>query len=215
MFDPQHIQQQAQNQQAQQQTQQIFVSEKKEEKPGQATTEFPFYYNVNMLKNVQANAVNTISAAIDDKGCYRFDVQPVTAVTGYNTILNQMNLATNATFKCDICGLVFGHISLLNHHKRIHNSTPSNIHQQHQQPTQQVVLQTPTTITVATTPERPYTCNECGACFALPGELKSHKTNIHSKNKAQICEDCGSEDPCEHHPTKIKKSKYFKFINNF
>lgn len=210
MFDPQQIQQQAAQGQQTQQTQQIYVTEKKEEKPGQTSAaEFPFYYNNIIMKNVQGNAVNTISAAIDDKGCYRFDVQPVTSV-GYNTILNQMNLTTNTTFKCDICGLVFGHISLLNHHKRIHNTTPSNIQQQQQQqPTQHVVVQTPTTITVATTPERPYTCNECGACFALPGELKSHKTNIHAKNKSHICEDCGSEDPCEHHPTKIKKSEFF------
>jgi KRAB domain-containing zinc finger protein len=204
MFDPQQIQQQAaQGQQSQQQqTQQMYVTtEKKEDKSGQqtATAEFPYFYNVNMLQKVQANAVGTIGAiTTDDKGCYRFDVQPV----GYNTLINQMNLAANTTFKCDICGLVFGHMSLLNHHKRIHNSTPSNLQQQ----PQQVVVQTPTTVTVATTPERPYTCDVCGACFALPGELKSHKTNMHQKPKVQICEDCGSEDPCEHHPTKIKKT---------
>ncbi|XP_014485138.1 PREDICTED: zinc finger protein 160-like isoform X2 [Dinoponera quadriceps] len=210
MFDPQQIQQQqaAQSQQSQQQqSQQIYVtSDKKEDKSQQQQSGtadgFPsFYYNVNMLQKVQTNAVSTISAiAADDKACYRFDVQPV----GYNTILNQMSIAaaTNATFKCDICGLVFGHMSLLTHHKRIHNTTPSNL----QQPQQQVVVQTPTTVTVATTPDRPYTCDVCGACFALPGELKSHKTNMHQKPKVQICEDCGSEDPCEHHPTKIKKT---------
>ncbi|KAL2730835.1 zinc finger protein 2 isoform X1 [Vespula squamosa] len=207
MFDPQQIQQQqaAQSQQSQQQqSQQMYVTaDKKEDKSQQqsATAEFPFYYNVNMLQKVQTNAVSTIGAiTTDDKGCYRFDVQPV----GYNTLLNQMSIAaaTNATFKCDICGLVFGHMSLLNHHKRIHNTTPSNLQQQ----PQQVVVQTPTTVTVATTPERPYTCDVCGACFALPGELKSHKTNMHQKPKVQICEDCGSEDPCEHHPTKIKKT---------
>ncbi|KAF3420820.1 hypothetical protein E2986_02632 [Frieseomelitta varia] len=207
MFDPQQIQQQqaAQGQQSQQQqSQQMYVTtDKKEDKSQQqsATADFPFYYNVNMLQKVQTNAVSTIGAiTTDDKGCYRFDVQPV----GYNTLLNQMSIAaaTNATFKCDICGLVFGHMSLLNHHKRIHNTTPSNLQQQ----PQQVVVQTPTTVTVATTPERPYTCDVCGACFALPGELKSHKTNMHQKPKVQICEDCGSEDPCEHHPTKIKKT---------
>ncbi|XP_014604457.1 zinc finger protein 665-like isoform X4 [Polistes fuscatus] len=206
MFDPQQIQQQqaAQGQQSQQQqSQQMYVTDKKEDKSQQqsATAEFPFYYNVNMLQKVQTNAVSTIGAiTTDDKGCYRFDVQPV----GYNTLLNQMSIAaaTNATFKCDICGLVFGHMSLLTHHKRIHNTTPSNLQQQ----PQQVVVQTPTTVTVATTPERPYTCDVCGACFALPGELKSHKTNMHQKPKVQICEDCGSEDPCEHHPTKIKKT---------
>lgn len=225
MFDPQQMQQQqaAQGQQSQQQqSQQMYVTtDKKEDKSQQqsATTEFPFYYNVNMLQKVQTN-VGTIGAiTTDDKGCYRFDVQPV----GYNTLLNQMSIAaaTNATFKCDICGLVFGHMSLLSHHKRIHNTTPSNLQQQ----PQQVVVQTPTTVTVATTPERPYTCDICGACFALPGELKSHKTNMHQKPKVQICEDCGSEDPCEHHPTKIKKSmsrefflivtlSYFRYLAN-
>lgn len=215
MFDPQQIQQQqaaAQGQQSQQQqSQQMYVTDKKEDKSQQqqqsTTSEFPssFYYNVNMLQKVQTNAVSTISAIADDKGCYRFDVQPV----GYNTLLNQMSIAaaTNATFKCDICGLVFGHVSLLQHHKRIHNSTPnSNLPQQ----PQQIVVQGPTTVTVATTPERPYTCDTCGACFALPGELKSHKTNMHQKPKVQICEDCGSEDPCEHHPTKVKKSMFFE-----
>lgn len=212
MFDPQQIQQQqaAQSQQSQQQqTQQMYVTEKKEDKSQQQTTadNFPFYYNVNMVQKLQTNAVSTISAiTTDDKGCYRFDVQPV---AGYNSLLNQMSIAaaaTNATFKCDLCGLVFGHMSLLTHHKRIHNTTPSSL----QQP-QQVVVQTPTTVTVATTPERPYTCDVCGACFALPGELKSHKTNMHQKPKVQACEECGSEDPCEHNPTKVKKSKFFFF----
>uniref|UniRef100_V9ICQ7 C2H2-type domain-containing protein n=1 Tax=Apis cerana TaxID=7461 RepID=V9ICQ7_APICE len=168
MFDPQQIQQQqaAQGQQSQQQqSQQMYVTtDKKEDKSQQqsATADFPFYYNVNMLQKVQTNAMSTIGAiTTDDKGCYRFDVQPV----GYNTLLNQMSIAaaTNATFKCDICGLVFGHMSLLNHHKRIHNTTPSNLQQQ----PQQVVVQTPTTVTVATTPERPYTCDVCGACFVI------------------------------------------------
>ncbi|XP_051157111.1 zinc finger protein 347-like isoform X3 [Leptopilina boulardi] len=205
MFDPQQIQQQqsAQGQPSQQQAQQMYVTEKKEDKSQQQSTtaEFPFYYNVNMLQKVQSNTVSTIGQiTTDDKGCYRFDVQPV----GYNTLLNQMSIAaaTNSTFKCDICGLVFGHMTLLNHHKRIHNTTPSNLQQQ----PQQVIVQTPTTVTVSTTPERPYTCDVCGACFILPGELKSHKTNTHQKPKVQICEDCGSEDACEHHPTKVKKT---------
>lgn len=209
MFDPQQIQQQqgVQNQQ----TQQIYVTtEQKEEKPGQqtTTTEFPFYYNVNTLQKVPGN-VGTIGAlTTDDKGCYRFDVQPVTM--GYNTLINQMHLS-NSNFKCDVCGLNFPHMTLLNHHKRVHTASPNNLQQQ--QPLQQVVVQTSTTVTVATSPERPYTCDICGACFALPGELKSHKTNVHAKPKVQICEDCGSEDPCEHHPTKVKKSEFFFFFN--
>lgn len=210
MFDPQQIQQQqapqGQQSQQQQQSQQMYVTgtEKKEDKSQpSATAEFPFYYNVNMLQKVQTNTVSTIGAITsDDKGCYRFDVQPV----AYNSLLNQMSIAaagTNATFKCDICGLVFGHLPLLNHHKRIHNTTPSNVQQQPQQ-----VVQAPTTVTVATTQDRPYVCDVCGACYVLPGELKSHKTNMHQKPKLQFCEDCGSDEPCEHNPTKVKKSKF-------
>ena len=55
---------------------------------------------------------------MDDKGCYRLDVgQPFS----YNyALVNQMSLAAATSFKCDVCGLAFAHISLLNHHKRVH-----------------------------------------------------------------------------------------------
>ncbi|XP_058796048.1 zinc finger protein 665-like isoform X3 [Phymastichus coffea] len=199
MFDQQIQQQANQGQQTQQAQMYVTTTEKKDEK-GQTTTEFPFYYNVNLMQKVQGSVGTIGSITTDDKGCYRLDVQPV----GYNTLINHMSLATSGnsgtTYKCDVCGLMFNHINLLNMHKRVHTSTPSNLQQQ-----QHVVVQAPTTVTVAATPERPYTCDICGACFALPGELKSHKTNMHPKPKVQICEDCGSEDPCEHHPTKVKK----------
>lgn len=58
------------------------------------------------------------TAVVDDKGCYRLDVgQPFS----YNyALVNQMSLAAATTFKCDVCGLAFSHITLLNHHKRVH-----------------------------------------------------------------------------------------------
>uniref|UniRef100_V9IBD1 C2H2-type domain-containing protein n=1 Tax=Apis cerana TaxID=7461 RepID=V9IBD1_APICE len=138
MFDPQQIQQQqaAQGQQSQQQqSQQMYVTtDKKEDKSQQQSATADFPFYYN-VNMLQKVQTNAMSIAA----------------------------ATNATFKCDICGLVFGHMSLLNHHKRIHNTTPSNLQQQ----PQQVVVQTPTTVTVATTPERPYTCDVCGACFVI------------------------------------------------
>nr|CAD7416529.1 unnamed protein product [Timema poppensis] len=134
----------------------------------------------------------------DDKGCYRFDVaQPF----GYNyALVNQMSLAAAAsTFKCDVCGLVFGHLSLLNHHKRIHTSVNSV-----------------NAGTQSSGNERQYTCDICGACFNLAGELKSHKTGMHGKSHAhanhahvKCCDSCGVElNTCEHH--KGKKGKFVK-----
>lgn len=59
----------------------------------------------------------------DDKTCYI--AQPFS----YNyALVNQMQIApnglqntiSNISFKCDVCGLMFGHLTLLNAHKRIH-----------------------------------------------------------------------------------------------
>lgn len=59
----------------------------------------------------------------DDKTCYI--AQPFS----YNyALVNQMQIApnglqntiSNISFKCDVCGLMFGHLALLNSHKRIH-----------------------------------------------------------------------------------------------
>ncbi|XP_049886852.1 zinc finger protein 135-like isoform X2 [Pectinophora gossypiella] len=67
----------------------------------------------------------------DDKTCYI--AQPFS----YNyALVNQMQIApngiqntiSNISFKCDVCGLMFGHLTLLNAHKRIHaQDTDSNI----------------------------------------------------------------------------------------
>lgn len=94
--------------------------------------------NVNMIGKINAGtATGTTSVAggvnlaqlttSDDKTCYI--AQPFS----YNyALVNQMQIApnglqnaaiSNISFKCDVCGLMFGHLSLLNAHKRIHTDT--------------------------------------------------------------------------------------------
>ncbi|XP_053600877.1 transcription factor Clamp [Plodia interpunctella] len=111
----------------------------------QQQQEFPtFCYttNVNMLSKIGtgtttgaggvAGSVNIAQLTTsDDKTCYI--AQPFS----YNyALVNQMQIApngiqntiSNISFKCDVCGLMFGHLSLLNAHKRIHaQDTDSNI----------------------------------------------------------------------------------------
>lgn len=36
------------------------------------------------------------------------------------------NTISNISFKCDVCGLMFSHLTLLNHHKRIHTQDGSD-----------------------------------------------------------------------------------------
>lgn len=99
--------------------------------------EFPtFCYttaNVNMIGKIGTNtsgatavpgSVNIAQLTTgDDKTCYI--AQPFS----YNyALVNQMQIApngiqntiSNISFKCDVCGLMFGHLALLNAHKRIH-----------------------------------------------------------------------------------------------
>lgn len=123
MFDPNAI--------TTQQSTQIQYQEQKNEKQQdgqQQKTEFPSfcYANVNMIHkltpNTQAlNSTVNMAQLTDDK-CY------ITQPFSYNyALVNQMQLAqntiSNITFKCDICGLMFNNLSLLNHHKRIHTTT--------------------------------------------------------------------------------------------
>ncbi|KAL1130906.1 hypothetical protein AAG570_012147 [Ranatra chinensis] len=199
MFDPNISQQQQQQQQDQQQQQQqqqhstqLYSLEKKDAEKT-TITEFPFCYNVNVLQKVQqqqgAAGIGGLNG--DEKSCYRFDVaQPFT----YNyALVNQMSLAaaaSTATFKCDVCGLAFAHLSLLNHHKRLHNNT-------------------------APSPEHVYPCDICGSTFNQPSELKTHKQNSHSNNssnnKNKCCTSCGIEVDCSH--ASKKKSKFLRCEN--
>lgn len=55
-------------------------------------------------------AASTVAgiATVDSNGRIQVVNKPIT-----NTI-------SNISFKCDVCGLMFSHLTLLNHHKRIH-----------------------------------------------------------------------------------------------
>ncbi|XP_022834318.1 zinc finger protein 665-like [Spodoptera litura] len=118
-----------QTQQTQQQQQQEFPT-------------FCYTTNVNMIGklgtgttsgagNVTSGVNITQLTTSDDKTCYI--AQPFS----YNyALVNQMQIApngiqntiSNISFKCDVCGLMFGHLTLLNAHKRIHaQDTESNI----------------------------------------------------------------------------------------
>lgn len=167
-----------------------------------SVSEFPFCYNVNMLQKQANNSTSTTSLGAisqDDKGCYRFDVgQPFT----YNyALVNQMSLAAaanTAQFKCEVCGLVFGHLSLLNHHKRIHNAATA------------VTTTTTTTnntnsIQTQVETQRTYSCDQCGTCLNNSSELKSHKLSAHPKPKN--CNSCGMELDCKHYKGKMKYIK--------
>lgn len=111
----------------------------------QQQQEFPtFCYttNVNMIGKLGTGATSgagnvtsgvniTQLTTSDDKTCYI--AQPFS----YNyALVNQMQIApngiqntiSNISFKCDVCGLMFGHLTLLNAHKRIHaQDTENNI----------------------------------------------------------------------------------------
>lgn len=164
--------------------------EKKDMAPDKGT-EFPFCYNINMLQKVhQTQANNPTAAAVasittDDKTCYRLDVaQPF----GYNyALVNQMSIAataSTATFKCEICGLVFAHLSLLNHHKRIHNSN-DNISPERFSNEDPAEIKVP-----IKTQSKSRNCNRCG------GEVVGCEHSPNSKKKLLKfvkCENCQSD----------------------
>lgn len=105
-------------------------------------SEYPtFYANVNMIHKLtptsqaHASTVNIAQLSDDSKTCYI--AQPA---YGYNyALVNQVQLAqngvagitvdgrlqvnpiSNISFKCDVCGMIFPHLTLLNQHKRTHN----------------------------------------------------------------------------------------------
>lgn len=173
--DAQHMQQ------AQQQPQQHAPDEK-------TLPDFPFCYNASMLQKGQAQQPtgNGIETNCNDKTSYRFDVtQPFT----YNyALVNQMSLAAAAstvTFKCEVCGVVFGHLSLLNHHKRIHMNE-------------------------AQTEMEIFTCEMCNASFNQACDLKAHKDTAH---KFKACNSTNTEPECEHKVETVKKKKFPKCKN--
>lgn len=57
-------------------------------------------------------------ATVDSNGRIQVVNKPIT-----NTI-------SNISFKCDVCGLMFSHLTLLNHHKRIHTQDGTDANEQ-------------------------------------------------------------------------------------
>ena len=136
MFDPNAIT----TQQSQIQYQQPQQNEK-DKGEDQKDTFSPFCYaNVNMIHKIAPTATQTHNSTVnmsqltDDK-CY------ITQPFSYNyTLVNQNLLTQNITFKCEVCGLMFAHLSLLNHHKKVHHGQTDQGQAQQQQITVQVGL---------------------------------------------------------------------------
>ncbi|XP_049278653.1 zinc finger protein 184 isoform X3 [Anopheles funestus] len=104
------------------------------QKPNQQAPEFSTFY---------ANALSTVNLAqLSDEtktvqyiqpfgyaNCALVNQMPipngVTGITvdGRQLVVNKpiTNTISNISFKCDVCGLMFNHLTLLNHHKRTHN----------------------------------------------------------------------------------------------
>lgn len=75
----------------------------------------PLSYNYALVNQMQLAQNGTVAgiATVDGQGRLQVVNKPIT-----NTI-------SNISFKCDVCGLMFSHLTLLNHHKRIHNQDGS------------------------------------------------------------------------------------------
>lgn len=76
----------------------------------------PFGYGNYALVNQMQMGAGTVAgiATVDSNGRIQVVNKPIT-----NTI-------SNISFKCDVCGLMFSHLTLLNHHKRIHTQDGSD-----------------------------------------------------------------------------------------
>lgn len=77
----------------------------------------PFgYANYALVNQMQMGGGGTVAgiATVDSNGRIQVVNKPIT-----NTI-------SNISFKCDVCGLMFSHLTLLNHHKRIHTQDGSD-----------------------------------------------------------------------------------------
>ncbi|XP_056641336.1 zinc finger protein 665-like isoform X1 [Diorhabda sublineata] len=210
MFDPNTIT----TQQSQIQYQQPQQNDKDKEQ-GQKDTFAPFCYaNVNMIHKIAPNTTQTHNSTVnmsqltDDK-CY------ITQPFSYNyTLVNQNLLTQNITFKCDVCGLMFAHLSLLNHHKKVHHGQSDQNQGQQQQITVQVQQppQQPTQIQIVSADRIRFSCEECGLTFNTQHDLKTHKIQSHqSQNQQQHfqvqtqpqqntlkiknCESCGAPLP--------------------
>ncbi|KAG5878550.1 hypothetical protein JTB14_018872 [Gonioctena quinquepunctata] len=131
------------------------------------------------------NSTVNMSQLTDDK-CY------ITQPFSYNyTLVNQnlltQNAISNITFKCDVCGLMFAHLSLLNHHKKVHHGQTDQNQGQQQQITVQVQQQPqqPTQIQIVSADRIRFSCEECGLTFNTQNDLKTHKLQSHQPQTQQ------------------------------
>ncbi|KAM7351744.1 chromatin-linked adaptor for MSL proteins isoform 2-T3 [Cochliomyia hominivorax] len=99
-------------------------------------------YNYALVNGMQLNQLNqggTIGiATLDSQGRLQIVNQNKPIAASLQTISPIQNTISNISFKCDVCGLMFSHLALLNHHKRIH--AQDGTEQQHQQTGQQEAL---------------------------------------------------------------------------
>ncbi|XP_061387908.1 zinc finger protein 271 [Musca vetustissima] len=91
-------------------------------------------YNYALVNGMQLNQLNqggTIGiATLDPQGRIQIVNQNKPLAASLQTISPIQNTISNISFKCDVCGLMFSHLALLNHHKRSH--TQDGTDQQHQ-----------------------------------------------------------------------------------
>lgn len=220
MFDPNTIT----TQQSQIQYQNSQQDKDKSVQDGGQKDTFPSfcYANVNMIHKIAApntggvaqtqHSTVNMSQLSDDK-CY------ITQPFSYNyALVNQMSLAqntiSNITFKCEVCGLMFAHLSLLNHHKRLHQGAGQSADPQ--QAGQQITVQVqgqpqpqPAQIQIVPADRIRFSCDECGLTFNTPTDLKSHNIQTHQPQqqlpppqshaqntlKIKDCESCGGPLP--------------------
>ncbi|KAJ8972615.1 hypothetical protein NQ317_004670 [Molorchus minor] len=211
MFDPNTITTQQSQIQYQQQPQQTEKDKNQEQKDNFA----PFCYaNVNMIHKITPQTTQTHNSTVnmsqltDDK-CY------ITQPFSYNyTLVNQnlltQNAISNITFKCEVCGLMFAHLSLLNHHKKVHHGQTDQGQAQQQQITVQVVQQPqqqPTQIQIVSADRIRFSCEECGLTFNTQNDLKSHKIQSHQpqqQQQQQVQTQQQQQQPQQQNTLKIK-----------
>uniref|UniRef100_A0A1I8MZF2 C2H2-type domain-containing protein n=1 Tax=Musca domestica TaxID=7370 RepID=A0A1I8MZF2_MUSDO len=91
-------------------------------------------YNYALVNGMQLNQLNqggTIGiATLDPQGRLQIVNQNKPLAASLQTISPIQNTISNISFKCDVCGLMFSHLALLNHHKRTHAQDGTD--QQHQ-----------------------------------------------------------------------------------
>ncbi|XP_004534438.1 zinc finger protein 492 [Ceratitis capitata] len=92
-------------------------------------------YNYALVNGMQLNQGGTIGiATLDAQGRLQIVNQNKPIAASLQTISPMPNTISNISFKCDVCGLMFSHLALLNHHKRIHTQDGSDQQQQQGQP---------------------------------------------------------------------------------